>query len=74
MPATLNGVEYPTLDEAVKVAKDGEVIECRGMTTVHDGFEIEMEAIEPVGRPMLAVKNNRRHGCPFVILWMRSNP
>ena len=69
MPAILNGVEYETLNEAMKVAKDGEVIECRGLTTVHDDFDVEMHDMDALP-PLFACKDACK-STPYGIRWMR---
>jgi len=77
MPATLNGVEYKTLNEAVKAAKDGEVILCVGKTTVHDEVEKKGETVvcdvresEPL--PSISACKVKCAKTLYGIRWMRS--
>ena len=65
MPATLNGVEYKTLNEAIRVAKDGDVIECQGETAVCDVRE--SEPLPPISACKVKCAKT-----PYGIRWMRS--
>jgi hypothetical protein len=67
MPAILNGVEYQTLNAAVCAAKDGDVIECKGATTVIDEAEIDVRVGEPL--PMILACKVKCNGTPQGIRW-----